>query len=312
MTTARTAAPTTVGSRIATYLRLGKARIYHHVYGWVLAALLLVRDGPVSARQLLALALLLVMVLATQWSAAAADDIGGHRDGSDARNYAGRPPLTVVKKPLVTGALTEREAVRFAVWTWIVGVAAGIAAAVLVSAPPLAVAVLLVAQVVAVQYSLGLKLSYRPLGLEGTILFTIACTALAPYWIAAGRVEPEILLMSLLVGLWFLLVVSYGNASDRAGDAEVGRRTMAVTLPPTAFAAVLHLFCLASAGTLALLFTTTRFSPVLAFTAVPVVVLHVFQLYYGVYRRELRKARFMGLLTVDLGCLGLVAALLAA
>jgi 1,4-dihydroxy-2-naphthoate octaprenyltransferase len=302
----------TPGSKIVSYLRLGKARIYHHVHGWVLASLLLWLDGQVNGRTAVAMALTLVMLLAIQWSAAASDDLGGYRDGCDAQNYAGRPYRTVVKKPLITGALTEREAVRFAVVVWLVGVAAGLAAAYTVGwkTPLVAIALLLFAQVCAVQYSMGIKLSYRPLGLEFVILYTIGCTALMPYWFVAASLNREILITSALMGLWFLLVVSYGNASDREGDAAVGRRTLAVLLPPAWFKAALHLFVVCSMALLTLLFTVTRFEPALSVCAIPVVALHLAQLYYGAYREELRKARFMGLLSLDAGFIGLAVAFL--
>src|SRR2546423_8581449 len=118
-----------VGAKVMAFLRLGKARIYHHAYGWLLAVLLLRLDGLVTKQMAAAIALLLLMVEATQFAGGAWDDIGGYRDGSDARNYAGRPRRTVAKKPLLTGALTEREAVVFGVVCWLVGVSATLAAA---------------------------------------------------------------------------------------------------------------------------------------------------------------------------------------
>jgi 1,4-dihydroxy-2-naphthoate octaprenyltransferase len=302
----------TPGNKIVTYLRLGKARIYHHAHGWILALLLLQMDGLLTGRTVLAMALSLVMLLAIQWSAAASDDIGGYRDGVDAQNYAGRPYRTVVKKPLITGALTEREAVRFAVGAWLTGVAAGVATALTMEGetPPLAVALLLLAQVCAVQYSIGIKLSYRPLGLEFVILYTIGCTALMPYWFVAGSLNGEILLTSAMMGTWFLLVVSYGNASDREGDAAVSRRTLAVLLPPAWFSAALHFFFACSVALLTLMFTVTRFESWLFVFVIPVIAMQAAQLYYGAYRKELRKARFMGLLSLDAGFVGLAIAFL--
>lgn len=295
------------GTKIASYLRLGKARIYHHAHGWVLASLLLWLDGLVNAGTAVAMGLMLVMLLASQWSAGASDDIGGWRDGCDAQNYAGRPDSTVIKKPLVTGALTERQAVRFAVTSWLVGVLAGLAAAYAMDwkTPVAAIVLLLFAQICAVQYSTGIKLSYRPLGLEFVIIYTIGCTALMPYWFIAGSLTPEILITSALMGVWFLLVVSYGNASDREGDAAVSRKTLAVLLPPRWFKVALHLFFAGSLALLSLMFTVTRFDPALSPLVLPAVALHSAQLYYGAYRQELRKARFVGLLSLDAGFVGL-------
>ncbi|MGN9817490.1 UbiA family prenyltransferase [Streptomyces sp. SD11] len=301
-----------IAYRVATYLRLGKARIYHHVHGWILACLLLWRDGAVDGRAAVVLALSLAMLLAMQWGASAFDDIGGFRDGVDQRNYRGRPFLTVVKKPLVTGALTEREAVRFAYGTSLVGLAVCLLAVLVAggTGPVLAAALMVFAQLCSVQYSLGVKLSYRPLGQEFVVFTALLCTGLVPYGLAAGSADREILLVSALIGLWFLLVVTYGSWSDRDGDAAGGRRTLAVVLPLRWFCLYLHLLTALSVLLLALLFTATRLDARLAVCAVPVVVLQGAQLYFGVYRQQLRRARFLGLLSLDAGLAGLVAAIL--
>ncbi|MET9561744.1 UbiA family prenyltransferase [Streptomyces tauricus] len=313
-TSASEATKNSAASKAMGYVRLGKVRIYHHAYGWILALLLLRLDGHVNGDTAPALALLLLMVLATQWSGGAADDLGGFRDGSDARNYAGRPPGTVAKKPLLTGVLTEAEAVRFGVVMWVIAVAAGLIAVATLDgrAPLAAVVVMLVGQIASVQYSTGLKLSYLPGGLEVTIFYVIGCIGLVPYWLVAGQVTAEALFTAALVGVWFLLIVSYGNASDKQGDSEVSRHTMAVLLPLGAFKVFLSLLFAASVTLLTLLFTTTRFDPLLALTVVPVVVLHAVQLYFGAGKEEWRKARFIGLSSVDLGCLGLALAFVLA
>lgn len=306
----RTSVAAKVAAKVVAYLRLGKARIYQHAYGWLLAVLLLNMDGLVTKGTTAAVVLGLVVVVTTQWSAGAADDLGGYRDGSDARNYAGRPARTVAKKPLITGAVTESEAVVFGVVCWLV--AAGSAVLALASldwrSPVVADVLMFWVLVCSVQYSTGLKLSYRPLGLEFTIFSVIGGSTLMTYWVIAGTVNAEVLFTGALLGLWFLLIVFYGNASDREGDKEVNRSTLAVLLPPAAFKVALVVLFAASVTLLTLLFTTTRLSPVLALTAVPVVVLHAVQLYYGVVRTEWRRARFIGLSSVDLGCLGLAAA----
>lgn len=306
------AAAVTSRSKIVSYLRLGKARVYHYVYGWALGLLLLHADGLASADVLLPLVCLLAGTLAIQWSASAADDVSGFRNGSDARNYAGRPLVTRVRKPLLTGSLSVPEATGFAVVAWLAGMLAFALAAHLLHGPvPLpALVVAFGVPALAVQYSWGIKLSYRPLGLESTIFITGAFTVFMPYWFVAGTISRETLLVSALFGLWLLLVVSYGNASDRAGDAAVQRRTLAVLLPPMWFAALLHLLVAANAVLLIVLFTATRMnSSGLAFS-VPVVALQLVQLYYGVYRRELRKARFLVLLSIDLGSAALATTLL--
>ena len=56
------------------------------------------------------------------------------------------------------------------------------------------------------------------------------------------------LTVTALVGVWFLLVVSHGNASDRQGDAAVNRRTLAVLLSDKAFRVFLAALFVASVG----------------------------------------------------------------
>lgn len=311
-TSAPSVARVPIGTKIVGFLQLGKTRIYHHAYGWLLAVLLLSLDGLATTGTAAALAMLLVMVQTGQWSGGAWDDIGGFRDGSDARNYAGRPRRTVAKKPLLTGVLTEPEAVVFGIACWVVSVIAMLLAVYLLDGrvPLVAVLLMLAVQIAAVQYSAGLKLSYRPLGLELTIFFVIGSIALMPYWFVAGSLNREILIVSALFGLWFLMVVNYGNASDRDGDRSVGRHTLAVMLPPERFRIVLVLLLAAEVTLLTLLFTVTRINPVLALAMVPVVALHSVQLYHGIRGKDWRKARLLGLLSLDAGCLGLAVALL--
>ncbi|MEU2408663.1 prenyltransferase [Streptomyces rubiginosohelvolus] len=305
-------APPALRLKAVSFLRLGKARVYHYVYGWALGVLLLHADGLVTPGMLPSLICLLAGTLAIQWSASAADDVSGFLNGHDARNYAGRPLVTRVRKPLLTGALTVVEAKRFAAAAFCSGMLVFALAAYLQPGPVplLAFIFALGMPVVGVQYSCGLKLSYRPLGLEVTILLTGAVTVLMPYWFASGTLTPEVLLVSALFALWLLLVVSYGNASDRAGDAAVRRRTLAVLLLPSWFAVLLHFLVAVHAVLLVLLFTTTRMDPVGMALSAPVVALQLAQLYYGVYRREVRKARFLVLLSIDVGTAALATAIL--
>ncbi|MFF2191376.1 prenyltransferase [Streptomyces sp. NPDC058157] len=301
--------------RIISYLRLGKARMYHYVYGWALGLLLLRSEGfldDVGRQDAFALVCVLVATLAVQWSAAAADDVTGYLNGSDEHNYRGRPAVTRIRKPLITGELSLPQAVGFALVTGIVGVVAiPVGAGVLGSrVPALTLVVVLAVQALGVQYSCGIRLSYRPLGLESAILVTGACTVITPYWIVAGTISREALLVGSVFGLWLLLVVSYGNASDRSGDAAVGRRTLAVMLPPPWFAVGLHALVAVHAVLLAVLFGTTSLRPGALVFAAPVLVLNLVQLWYGVYKRRLRTARFLVLLSIDLGSAGLAAALI--
>src|SRR5439155_10550862 len=124
------------------------------------------------------------------------------------------------------------------------------------------------------------------------------------------RLTGAAVLASPLFGLLVLMVVTYGNASDQVGDASVSHRTLAVLLPSGGLRVLLVLLPVTEIVLLSLLFTTTRIRPVLAVAAVPVVVLHAVQLYYGLRGDNWRRARFLGLLSLDAGCLGLALAFL--
>jgi 1,4-dihydroxy-2-naphthoate octaprenyltransferase len=299
-------------SKLLGYFLLGKARIYQHSYALVLTFLLLHADGMWNLRLLPVLILTFVALQAFQYVAGAADDLGGYRDGCDAINYAGRPAITVAKKPLLTGAIDEREAVWFIAVCAAVG-AASLAAAMFIGGIPSPAAVLVVvALAVAVpQYSLGLKLSYWPLGLETAVLLSTALLVLMPYWFTAGRLTPAAALTSALFGMWFLMVVCYGNASDIVGDKHVSRRTLAVLLPMPAYKLFLCGLYFGSVALLVSLFSAAHFVRFeTLWVMAPLIALHSAQLFYAVVHDQWRRARFLGILSLDLGALGLTAAAL--
>jgi 1,4-dihydroxy-2-naphthoate octaprenyltransferase len=254
---------------------------------------------------------MLAGLFALQYATAGADDIGGYRDGSDAINYRGRPAFTVAKKPLLTGALTEREAIVFVATCFAVGVASAPLAFWLLDGdvPVGALVVFAVAVASCLHYSTGLRISYRPLGLETQVFLTTGVLVLLPYWAVAGRLSKTGVLVSAVFGVWFLLVVAHGNASDRRGDADVGRRTLAVLLPASAFRLVLVTLFLTSLAILVAIFTTTGLRPLLFAAVVPLVAVHATQMYAGAVRQDWRRARFLGLVSLDVGCIGLAVAL---
>lgn len=298
------------GRKVIGYLLLGKARIYQHSYGLVLAYLLVRAEVPWHAGLGVALAFSFVALQAVQYSAGAADDLGGFRDGSDAVNYAGRPAVTIAKKPLLTGVVSERGAVRFILVMSAIGVAATVAGAWFGNVASIApVLVMLAVQALVLQYSLGLKLSYRPLGLEVTVFTMTGAVVLLPFWFATGTVTAGVVATSALFGVWFLMVVCYGNASDLVGDKAVCRRTLAVLLPMRVYKVFLGGLYLCSLGLLVTVFAIGGFVGFQAIaTMAPLVVLHTAQLYSIAFQDNWRRARFLGILSLDLGGLGLVAA----
>ncbi|WP_119726924.1 UbiA family prenyltransferase [Thermomonospora amylolytica] len=163
------------------------------------------------------------------------DDVNGVRDGSDQANYLGGSatelrPLR--RKPLLTGALTVQQALRFghlaivwgALW-WIV------AAAVAPHQPAWVLVTAALLLTLSVQYSWGLRLSYRGLG-EALLLLSPAGFVVVPYGLAAGELPGLLLVEALLFGFGQLLIGAYSNTNDIEGDAAVGRRTVAVLTSP--------------------------------------------------------------------------------
>jgi 1,4-dihydroxy-2-naphthoate polyprenyltransferase len=301
--------------KIAGYAQLGKLKVYQHVYEWLLVVLLLDMEGIRPPGAVASLVLFLVAMIAVQAAACAADDIMGFRDGSDAENYRANDllpvPRKLLPKPLLTGLLTEREAVAFAVAAALTATVAAVGSIlVLDDVPPVAIVGYLVVLACAVQYSWGLKLSYRPGGLEFVIFLVNAATLLLPYWWIAGEVTTVAAVTSVLVGVWFLLVVGYGNAADRDGDAASGRRTFAVLAPPPVYRAYLVLLWVVGAVLAVLPFALRLLDPTGLLCVAPLLVMQALQAYWGVVRGDPRKAMKIGFRAVDVGGLGFALAIL--
>ncbi|MGX1810648.1 UbiA family prenyltransferase [Nocardia sp. NPDC055321] len=284
---------------------------YHQFYGWLLAVLLLRADTTLTGRETLALGLVLVTLLGIKCATCAADDIIGFRNGGDAMNYQTeeyRPPR---RKPLLTGVLSEREAVVFTTISACVGLAFGVAAlwALDWRAPIGAVVLFILMSVFAVQYSAGVKFSYHPGGLEFVVFFVSACTVLVPYWLVAHTISATALTLGLLMGMWLVLVVSYANIPDREGDAAVGRRTIAVLVTPRAFNVFLTAQCVVTIGLTLLPFVRGPLDTVTVLCVVPVLVMNVIQFYFGVLRGQALRARMIGFFAIDVGSIGFAAAI---
>ncbi|MGK8524931.1 UbiA family prenyltransferase [Nocardia asteroides] len=299
-------------AKFVSYCRLAKLDAYHQLYGWLLAVLLLRKDALLTPRADLALALVLVTTFGIKCASCAADDIMGFRNGGDAMNYRTleyRPPS---RKPLLTGMLSESEAVSFTVVMTLIGLAAGFGALfVLDWDVPVGVVILFaIMSAVAVQYSYGLKLSYHPGGLELVVFSVSACTVLLPYWLIADGVSSNAITLSLLMGVWLVLVVSYANLPDREGDAAVGRRTIAVIASPRTVDALLGVLCVLAVVFAIWPFARGTLSAPALLCVVPVLVMNVVQFYVGVIRKEALRARMIGFYAIDVGSIGFAAAIL--
>lgn len=208
-------------SKVRGYLRLGKFDVYDYYLGILIVA-------SAAPAEPLTLLLFLVGQVAVIVAGVAFDDVTGFRDGSDLVNYGPDDRLRKKhRKPLVSGALTEAEALRFA-WA-----AAAVGAACWASAiasaphrPAWAVVLLVVVFAAALQYSYGLKLSYR--GLQEAFLVVLGTTlVLAPHGLITGEFSGFVLVQAVLFGMGPLMFGVYSNTHDVAGDRAVGRPTVA-------------------------------------------------------------------------------------
>lgn len=259
----------------------------------------------------MALGLVLITLLGIKCATCAADDIIGFRNGGDAMNYQTeeyRPPR---RKPLLTGVLTDREAVAFTSITAVLGLLAGAGALFVLDWKAQLGAVILfgLMSAFAVQYSAGLKFSYYPGGLEFVVFFVSACTVLVPYWLIAHSISANAMTIALLMGVWLLLVVCYANIPDRDGDAAVGRRTIAVIVSPRAYDVFLTSLCVLAIGLAVTPFVRGTLDAVTVVCIAPLIVMHLVQLYIGVIRHEALRARMIGFFAIDVGSIGFGAAI---
>jgi 1,4-dihydroxy-2-naphthoate octaprenyltransferase len=229
-----TARPAAAEPKLVAYARLAKLDVYDYYLALlvVLSAVLL----PLDRFDPAVLVTLAVYGAGTVFMTAAMvafDDLTGYRDGSDTANYKANPTLRRSRrKPLVAGALTEREALRFGWVTAVLG-AAILAVAVLTAphAPQWTIWLTAATFVVALQYSYGLKISYH--GFQEAFIAGLGLAmVLTPYGLVTGRFDLFILVQALLFGLGPLLFGVYSNTNDIAGDRAVGRPTVAALTSP--------------------------------------------------------------------------------
>ncbi|WFB10756.1 prenyltransferase [Streptomyces sp. LX-29] len=291
------------------FVRLSKVTVYQHFFPWALAVALL--DGAALDRSgaVLALALFLVASAAIVACTSAVDDIVGYRNGSDAANYReGDLGRDIRRKPLLSGAITEREARLFAAATGALTLLAGLGgfAALGWDVPAESILVFLAVAACAVQYSGGFRFSFRTGGSETMLGLSTAGGLIFPYVALARGWSPAAVLEALIMGLWLVMVISYSNVNDKEGDAAVGRKTLAVVSGPKVFKTAMVLFFVADVGLLAgwALLPSVPWWGVL--TLLPAVALHAAQLRYGVAQENWLKARLCGFVAYDLGFLGLL------
>ncbi|MBV8992216.1 MAG: UbiA family prenyltransferase, partial [Pseudonocardiales bacterium] len=213
-------------TKMRAYARLAKLDILDYYLGLLVVWSLLPAADRLDTRSLLTLGLFLVGEVGVVAATVAFDDLTGYRDGSDAANYGPDAPARKLRrKPLLTGALSPAEVVRFG-WSGIVIAALAFTVSVLIAPhrPMWVVAVTVVCGIAFVQYSWGVKLSYR--GWAEVVVAGIAVGwLLAPYGLLSGTVSGFVFVQALVFGLGPVLFGVYSNTNDRAGDAKVGRLT---------------------------------------------------------------------------------------
>ncbi|WP_262403566.1 FAD-dependent oxidoreductase [Actinomadura sp. CNU-125] len=249
---ARTDAPVPGGVRggLAAYARLAKLDIYDYYLGLPLVWALLVPAVRWDAATFGLLGLVLLAEVVVVAAMVGFDDITGFRDGSDAANYgsdAARRRLH--RKPLVAGTLTEPQALRFAWAATAIGTALWAAAVVAAPHRPVWAAVLAaVCAAASVQYSWGLKISYR--GFQELFLIGLGIGwTLVPYALLTGAAPAFVLVQAVVFGAGPMLFGLYSNTNDADGDRAAGRITVATLVSARTHRA----FVAAATGALVLL-----------------------------------------------------------
>jgi 1,4-dihydroxy-2-naphthoate polyprenyltransferase len=295
-------------SRFLALFKVAKFTVHQHYYGLLLVASLLPAGTVRRGRTLAVLAFCLLSMAAVVAVTTALDDLAGYRNGGDSLTYGGQG-RGKRRKPLLEGAVTERDVLLFAAVAELVAVAAGLVAFALAGTwSPLALLIFGGAALFSVQYSWGLSVSFHPGGGEALLFGSTAATVWWPYLLLAHRLNPSVILAGLLLGAWFLVVCLNENANDAAGDRAVGRRTIAAVFPlPVTRVAIVVLYAAAIGG--AVLAVVRGWFP--AFTLallVPAWVMQGYHLRLGAGQGRWLRAAVCAFFAVDAGALGLAAA----
>ncbi|WP_433213090.1 UbiA family prenyltransferase [Microtetraspora malaysiensis] len=308
-----TAAGSTARGGLAAYARLAKLDIYDYYIGLPLVWSLLAPADRWRPEHAALLALILLAEVVVVAAMVGFDDITGFRDGSDAANYgsdAARRRLA--RKPLVAGTLTEAQALRFSWAATVLGAALwALAVAAAPHRPAWAIVLAAVCVLASVQYSWGLKISYR--GFQEIFLIGLGVGwVLVPYGLLTGEVTGAVLVQAVLFGAGPMVFGLYSNTNDAAGDRAAGRITVAALVPArvnTAFVGTVTV----AAGLLIVGAPLVEGVPWwLPVALAPVLLLRVAHLVVGALRGDILRARRMAIHAHRATVVLLVAANLAA
>ncbi len=295
-------------AKLRAYVRLAKLDIWDYYLGLLVALALVPAAERLDVAILATLAIFFVSELLVVAATVSFDDVTGYRDGSDAANYGSDAPARrLARKPLLTGALTEVEALRFG-WIATVGAIAATLAAIAVAPhrPLWAVALVIVSGAAFIQYSYGAKLSYHGWG-EVVLAGVAFGWLLGPWGLVSGTAGGFVVVQALIFGLGPLLFGVYSNTNDVAGDAKVNRRTMATSCSPRGnrnfIASVSAAETVVIVGASLLGIAPWWFVLAMA----PVIAMRAYQFDTGMRRGDILRARRLGIKTHRLAVVVLIA-----
>lgn len=296
--------------KLRAYAKLAKLSFYDYYLSalvvWTVLATTTKFDGRTFATLVLVTLAWVGIVAAT----VTFDDVTGFRDGSDQRNYdpAQGGLRNRSRKPLLDGLLTAEEAMRFG---WLaVGWAAlflVLTAVVAPHRPGWVLGLMAFVLIASIQYSYGLRLSYRG-GQELVLLLSTGLTVLIPFGLITGEATGLVLVETYLFGLWSLLVSVYSNINDLAGDRAAGRTNVATRTSTGGYRG----FVLLLSGTEALVVLGAAAAGIVPrwfpLVLAPVLALRAYQLSQGLVAGSPLAARKLGIQIHRLGVVLLLAA----
>jgi 1,4-dihydroxy-2-naphthoate polyprenyltransferase len=297
--------------RASAYARLGKLHLWQMFLTIPVAWTLLPRHVALSRTGLVTMALFLVCVVGNVSAALALDDVVGARIGMDRVTYGSTEQLlrSARMKPLLLGELTDAQALRFGWTATALGTLAGTLAVLLSWHPwsPWALVVLLFVAFVTVQYSYGIRFSFRLFaGAEIVLLIGFTAAVVLPYWMLIGPPTPRTLLEALLMALWMMQIGIFSNSADAPHDRVYGRSSVparvAERVNRSFIAGVFALgWAITAGGILA------GWLPAwLAVALLPAWFLQARQLLEGIGRRRYLLARRLGFHVYELAPLALI------
>lgn len=298
-------APHSFEERFDVYRKLSKLDLIPEVYlGIPIAWSLLGPQLAFSWRTGLLLGLALVAEVATFAMAVTLDDIQGKRDGVDRFNYlksdrAGLRKLEL--KPLLQGRLSETQALRFAVIAGTIAFSTCFLAYALMDfRPAWLLPAALVIGALAVQYSFGLKVSYRGIG-EVTLLVATASGLCLPFVLLTGQLHGTSLFEGLLFGVWMLQISMFSNTHDAEGDRRAGRLTVAARTSARGNRIFLASIFVLGYAILALADYLGSMSSWFWLTLIPFFILQVKEVHAGLIRHDPLLARAIALKAFRIG-----------